>query len=1693
MKPLIEFNNSGEQARKALPIQVIKAIFRNIETIYNIHVHLLQDLEDRKNSWPFVTDMPEILLKATGGFAIYGKYVEEAASAQETLDFFKEKPPLNSFLTKMYNERLLHSANLLSKSKIPDLQELLELPFKHLFKLFNSFFGYLYSTPSNDPDYELLADSIVILSQLKKFIWNKAEEGISIRNMKLLQKIKLETESNLVTRKVSPRMINLVPKSTITMSSCKNISITTSLSSTSSNISNTSSSLSKRSSGSSILSGSKSKSKPNSSAGNLSTFVQQLQNSSPTSSNPISNSIPSLSHTNSNLNLGEQRNAFKKTKKNLASSSAGIISLTGSSGSLSTSSLSTKSSLPIKQVTSSNSKPLQQHQSSLSNSTKLELGKQLSSSQQKIQGKGEGKGRKGKNNFEIYSADRKLIRSGILLLNHTIKRQVYLFNDICLLVETIVPNRSSKLEFIFELKSSRIHSKSFSVANNTQTFHIEYINTMKKKRSKSALKLSKEQTDATNTATSTTPSASPNNSTSPTLSKHQSTTASSVNNQSSPPNPNTSSTGNGNNNIVTFIFTEYLDQDNNNELSWMQLFEELIFISNNKIFGVPLEAVLNNYNQQSPMQSPMSSPRDANNNLLATSPQGNALIIPNSGNNNNNNKQQTIPEVVRRIIEYLTMHITNPELFQCSMNVKSIELLREPLVYNKLNNSNLHDIAGLLILYLDQLPDILLLFENVDLIFTAQRIPDEYYLMKWIQEHVSQLSTPCKNLLDYLMNFLSNLLAHSSSNNLTSIYLAVIFSPLIVKPRILTMEYCFKMARVLRLVKLMIERSSDLFNYDPSQFESHSFFLENAQQQQQIIESNRDQQAASRKKVKQFKSRRSRSLATDESSSIKKTSNTPLVEQLHSKVMKTNSLEANKQSSPKGEETKEETKKEASKAGKESENTKAEKGGAGKMEKITKKSKTEEVKATSKFIEEMKKNKEGKGSSGAGGSRGISGSTGSILRGVRGNPRKAGTVIEAKKSKSRIISKSFYEKEENKDAGNEDESEDSDEYESKKGDKVEDTERGRENTLSSRRKKLKKKSKSYTNAEMIANLNKLKAEEEAELAAMKAEKEKERERKKANRSNSNNNEEKEKGKKEKSNLEGGSKGSGEGSKGSREGSIKALKSTSLEERYRLPASAEEFLLSDQFGQWWKDFRSKRAEIIDYILNEQIIGRLLEYIRNLPSIEVENIVIQSEKDKSSQEGSKEGGKTRTGMSKHQLQKENQKIEEIKLKIQVASLSYSILIHETIVESILNDQKYLHLIYSSFNGQLNNEKTNKYFCDLLEILIHKSPEAIFHFQEENNETYEKLIQSFGSGNFCNLILTMSENWDHENIYYHRIIVQWSLTSLKYILFTPDSPESDCLSNMIRFIRFLLRCPPFLQSSESIPFINQLNNQQFIEKFIDISLFSDNQNTCVTMIPLLIELLLLNKYKSSFHSLSNTSSSSQSNKSGSSSSLPSSSSSSGGAVKMEQLKSEVPFIYLRILEYHEKILKNLEEPLIAHKGGKPLAPFGFYRFHLVKILQAIFIGNYSWVNYFMVKNELISICLELFFKYYKHSILQSVVIYIIRYILAFGNKDLIELIVITLKLPDKIIELFQDEKYSEVLDAMRGNLKTLILSIRSSPIADLFISDNLIWKKLVVEVLREEKQLKADAIAAKKGMTTNLIPGQFTDRVEDKIAQQ
>jgi hypothetical protein len=495
----------------------------------------------------------------------------------------------------------------------------------------------------------------------------------------------------------------------------------------------------------------------------------------------------------------------------------------------------------------------------------------------------------------------------------------------------------------------------------------------------------------------------------------------------------------------------------------------------------------------------------------------------------------------------------------------------------------------------------------------------------------------------------------------------------------------------------------------------------------------------------------------------------------------------------------------------------------------------------------------------------------------------------------------------------------------------------------------------------------------------------------------------------------------------------------------LPITLEEFLTSDQLGQWWRDFRQKKKYFIEYLVTSKVLTQLLSHIHRVP--------------------------------------ESEESADDKLASQFASLAYGIMVNDGFVAAILENLDLLVLIMTEFQGQQANERANKYFCDFLEVLLRGNSEIMAEFFRTRPEMNNSLIQSIGSGNFCNMILAIAEAWQM-NHFIHQIVVMWGVIALNQLLDSKDTHDSDHLANNIRLLRFLVRTNSFMSASISLSFTELVSNPEYLDKLIRKAILDPHENTCVCVIPLVIEILVQNKNKSPAARLTDEDSDTS-------------------APSVEELRAEVPTIILCLLDMHGVISDKLMGVVQECQADPDLEPppLGFYRFGLVKLIQGLLITNYTYTNTSLSNYLLLPACIDLFFIYYRHSILHSVITYIVRYIMAVGNTDLIWMILFRAKLPQRIIEVYLNAsssgKAQAILDNLRGHLKMLAIAIRNSPIAEEMLNNDEKWAEFVDNMLREEaarsSTTDAAAMAQKRLLArTNLNKQGFTDQLEDKIGR-
>jgi len=160
-------------------------------------------------------------------------------------------------------------------------------------------------------------------------------------------------------------------------------------------------------------------------------------------------------------------------------------------------------------------------------------------------------------------------------------------------------------------------------------------------------------------------------------------------------------------------------------------------------------------------------------------------------------------------------------LFRVSAGVKELESLKisvdkgEKVVWDKLDA---HLVAGLLKCYFIELPQPLFTFGLYDNFIAAIDDADPKHKLK---EIVAKLPINNRTIANCLFAFLNKVAARSEVNKMTSQNLAIVFSQILLRPKIETIELLRHAPKVAKVLKVIIENVHEIF---PFSSEDESLF-----------------------------------------------------------------------------------------------------------------------------------------------------------------------------------------------------------------------------------------------------------------------------------------------------------------------------------------------------------------------------------------------------------------------------------------------------------------------------------------------------------------------------------------------------------------------------------------------------------------------------------------------------------------------------------------------------------------------------------------------------------------------------------------------------------------------------------------------------------------------------------------------------
>ena len=182
---------------------------------------------------------------------------------------------------------------------------------------------------------------------------------------------------------------------------------------------------------------------------------------------------------------------------------------------------------------------------------------------------------------------------------------------------------------------------------------------------------------------------------------------------------------------------------------------------------------------------------------------------------------QILPEIFRKLIYHIDKLPDKKDIFKRPGNSSIMHQLRANESRRGPNNfGNVHsdDLAGLLTIYLELLPDCIIPFSKIKAIpeITTTNLSSNlgFYhhrkIIKFLQEIIIELPDYKRNFLEYLTYFLARLL---SSSNIVPIEIAYYFTPFIIRCKdTYSIEYCLWMPKLMQIIELLVLRRDKLFH-----------------------------------------------------------------------------------------------------------------------------------------------------------------------------------------------------------------------------------------------------------------------------------------------------------------------------------------------------------------------------------------------------------------------------------------------------------------------------------------------------------------------------------------------------------------------------------------------------------------------------------------------------------------------------------------------------------------------------------------------------------------------------------------------------------------------------------------------------------------------------------------------------------------
>lgn len=176
-------------------------------------------------------------------------------------------------------------------------------------------------------------------------------------------------------------------------------------------------------------------------------------------------------------------------------------------------------------------------------------------------------------------------------------------------------------------------------------------------------------------------------------------------------------------------------------------------------------------------------------------------------------ERSSIPKIVMKAIYHLDKSQNKAGLFRNPGNPVLVTKIRldEAEGRNDYNSIHVEDIATILLLYLDLLPDAVIPFDPTLPMFSGAIIPSEKAIIGYLEKVIKEMSECTRNLVEYILYYLQRL---SSSGVFSTYELSLYFAPILIKPPIIqiTIDYCTRITTILRIFDVLMRNSHIIFS-----------------------------------------------------------------------------------------------------------------------------------------------------------------------------------------------------------------------------------------------------------------------------------------------------------------------------------------------------------------------------------------------------------------------------------------------------------------------------------------------------------------------------------------------------------------------------------------------------------------------------------------------------------------------------------------------------------------------------------------------------------------------------------------------------------------------------------------------------------------------------------------------------------------